>query len=214
MADSEHVPLQAGEKRVCPENEEGTPSKKPRVESDHENGGQSRQDEEGEPQGGASDVEEDGETFADMMKHGLTESDVGILKYVSDHEGFSGILKERWTLLYLESPIRWFSLGSYLIFFLGIQIFWFCGAWNQQTREDCAIRWPLYSCRSGGKIWNSIPFAIFLKVDGDPMIKNTFYFRKPRRPSSSQQNQIHWVKSRRSSWESCNSSRTRRAMSL
>ncbi|XP_008310467.1 pseudouridylate synthase 7 homolog isoform X1 [Cynoglossus semilaevis] len=97
MADSEHVPLQAGEKRVCPENEEGTPSKKPRVESDHENGGQSRQDEEGEPQGGASDVEEDGETFADMMKHGLTESDVGILKYVSDHEGFSGILKERYS---------------------------------------------------------------------------------------------------------------------
>uniref|UniRef100_H3DEW1 Pseudouridylate synthase 7 homolog n=1 Tax=Tetraodon nigroviridis TaxID=99883 RepID=H3DEW1_TETNG len=43
------------------------------------------------------DEENGGETFADMMKHGLTEVDVGILKYVSDHEGFSGILKERYS---------------------------------------------------------------------------------------------------------------------
>ncbi|MGH0185630.1 UNVERIFIED_CONTAM: hypothetical protein FKN15_018292 [Acipenser sinensis] len=38
-----------------------------------------------------------GESFADMMKHGLTEKDVGILKFVSKHEGFSGILKERYS---------------------------------------------------------------------------------------------------------------------
>uniref|UniRef100_A0A671YUS5 Pseudouridylate synthase 7 homolog n=1 Tax=Sparus aurata TaxID=8175 RepID=A0A671YUS5_SPAAU len=77
--------------RRCPEDEEkDTPSKKPRVENNH-------QDEE-EPEGEADDGEEEnGETFADMMKHGLTELDVGILKYVSDHEGFSGILKERYS---------------------------------------------------------------------------------------------------------------------
>lgn len=39
--------------------------------------------------------EEKGDHFADMMKHGLSESDVGIYKFISDHEGFSGILKER-----------------------------------------------------------------------------------------------------------------------
>lgn len=38
---------------------------------------------------------EKGDHFADMMKHGLSESDVGIYKFISDHEGFSGILKER-----------------------------------------------------------------------------------------------------------------------
>ncbi|XP_056429513.1 pseudouridylate synthase 7 homolog isoform X2 [Hyla sarda] len=37
------------------------------------------------------------ESFADMMKHGLTEVDVGITKFVSIHEGFSGILKERYS---------------------------------------------------------------------------------------------------------------------
>uniref|UniRef100_A0A8C5R5U4 Pseudouridylate synthase 7 homolog n=1 Tax=Leptobrachium leishanense TaxID=445787 RepID=A0A8C5R5U4_9ANUR len=39
----------------------------------------------------------DPETFADMMKHGLVEMDVGITKFVSSHEGFSGILKERYS---------------------------------------------------------------------------------------------------------------------
>ncbi|XP_058502592.1 pseudouridylate synthase 7 homolog isoform X2 [Solea solea] len=98
MAETESVPLPVGEKRSCPENEEDKPSKKPRVESDHKNGGPSHDEvEEEEVEGGASDREEDGETFADMMKHGLTEVDVGILKYVSDHEGFSGILKERYS---------------------------------------------------------------------------------------------------------------------
>uniref|UniRef100_A0AAX7UCK9 Pseudouridylate synthase 7 homolog n=1 Tax=Astatotilapia calliptera TaxID=8154 RepID=A0AAX7UCK9_ASTCA len=56
-----------------------------------------QQDEMDEPEGDASDGEEDGDTFANMMKHGLTELDVGILKYVSDHEGFSGVLKERYS---------------------------------------------------------------------------------------------------------------------
>ncbi|XP_075130214.1 pseudouridylate synthase 7 homolog isoform X2 [Leptodactylus fuscus] len=46
---------------------------------------------EGEPDDG------DPESFADMMKHGLTEIDVGITKFVSSHEGFSGILKERYS---------------------------------------------------------------------------------------------------------------------
>ncbi|XP_040199452.1 pseudouridylate synthase 7 homolog isoform X2 [Rana temporaria] len=39
----------------------------------------------------------DPESFADMMKHGLTELDVGITKFVSSHKGFSGILKERYS---------------------------------------------------------------------------------------------------------------------
>ncbi|XP_057220497.1 pseudouridylate synthase 7 homolog isoform X3 [Malurus melanocephalus] len=44
-----------------------------------------------------SDEDGDPESFADMMKHGLTESDVGITKFVSCHKGFSGILKERYS---------------------------------------------------------------------------------------------------------------------
>lgn len=99
MAESESDSIQVGEKRACPEDEEeDAPSKKPRVETDHKNGGPPKRDEEEELEGQECDGEEDGETFADMMKHGLTELDVGILKYVSDHEGFSGILKERFVL--------------------------------------------------------------------------------------------------------------------
>lgn len=99
MAESQPDSIQVGEKRGCPENEEEeAPLKKPRVETDHKNGGPPKHDEEEELGGGECDGEEDGETFADMMKHGLTELDVGILKYVSDHEGFSGILKERCVL--------------------------------------------------------------------------------------------------------------------
>lgn len=101
MAESDPLPVSVlvGEKRGCPEDEEqDTPSKKTKVDEDHKNGGPPTQDEE-EGLGGEveSDGEEEGETFADMMKHGLTELDVGILKYVSDHEGFSGILKERYS---------------------------------------------------------------------------------------------------------------------
>ncbi|XP_063783104.1 pseudouridylate synthase 7 homolog isoform X2 [Pseudophryne corroboree] len=46
---------------------------------------------------GGESGEADPESFADMMKHGLTELDVGITKFVSSHEGFSGILKERYS---------------------------------------------------------------------------------------------------------------------
>uniref|UniRef100_A0A8C7PZW2 Pseudouridylate synthase 7 homolog n=1 Tax=Oncorhynchus mykiss TaxID=8022 RepID=A0A8C7PZW2_ONCMY len=65
------------------------------------------QDEAEEPEGEETEPleEEDGEgaglgsgeAFAEMMKHGLTELDVGILKFVSEHKGFSGILKERYS---------------------------------------------------------------------------------------------------------------------
>ncbi|XP_062438051.1 pseudouridylate synthase 7 homolog isoform X3 [Rhea pennata] len=55
--------------------------------------GEEQEDEELED----SDEDGDPESFADMMKHGLTESDVGITKFVSSHKGFSGILKERYS---------------------------------------------------------------------------------------------------------------------
>ncbi|KAK7891407.1 hypothetical protein WMY93_023370 [Mugilogobius chulae] len=51
----------------------------------------------GEDGGDGSDGEAEDGGFAEMMKHGLTEVDVGITKYVSEHEGFSGILKERYS---------------------------------------------------------------------------------------------------------------------
>lgn len=98
MAEAEQaVPLNAGEKRFCQENDEETPSKKIRVENKQENGSPPQQGED-DVGGQECDGEEDGDTFAEMMKHGLTELDVGILKYVSDHKGFSGILKERLVL--------------------------------------------------------------------------------------------------------------------
>uniref|UniRef100_A0A3Q2TJU6 Pseudouridylate synthase 7 homolog n=1 Tax=Fundulus heteroclitus TaxID=8078 RepID=A0A3Q2TJU6_FUNHE len=105
MAESELVsnPTPVGEKRGALQDGDGeAPAKKPKVECDDENGSGPNPDggggeEEEEPEGEASDGEEGGESFADMMKHGLTETDVGILKYVSDHEGFSGILKERYS---------------------------------------------------------------------------------------------------------------------
>ncbi|XP_033048907.1 pseudouridylate synthase 7 homolog isoform X2 [Trachypithecus francoisi] len=56
-------------------------------------------EEEEEEEDGLSEEceEEESESFADMMKHGLTEADVGITKFVSSHQGFSGILKERYS---------------------------------------------------------------------------------------------------------------------
>uniref|UniRef100_A0A452UWA3 Pseudouridylate synthase 7 homolog n=1 Tax=Ursus maritimus TaxID=29073 RepID=A0A452UWA3_URSMA len=57
------------------------------------------EEEEEEEEDGLSEEGEEGEeteSFADMMKHGLTELDVGITKFVSSHQGFSGILKERY----------------------------------------------------------------------------------------------------------------------
>lgn len=98
MAEPELTSVHAGEKRSCPDEEsEEALSKKPRIESDDKNGAPPHQEGEDGLEGEEceQDEENDGETFADMMKHGLTEVDVGILKYVSDHEGFSGILKER-----------------------------------------------------------------------------------------------------------------------
>ncbi|XP_073475749.1 pseudouridylate synthase 7 homolog isoform X2 [Aquarana catesbeiana] len=61
---------------------------------------QKTEDEESEGENELLEEEsEDGdpESFADMMKHGLTELDVGITKFVSLHKGFSGILKERYS---------------------------------------------------------------------------------------------------------------------
>lgn len=102
MAEPELTSVLAGEKRSCPDEEvEEASSKKPRIENDDKNGGcPTQEEEEGlEVEECEPDEENGGETFADMMKHGLTEVDVGILKYVSDHEGFSGILKERFVLI-------------------------------------------------------------------------------------------------------------------
>ncbi|KAM5170217.1 pseudouridylate synthase 7 homolog isoform 2-T3 [Mantella aurantiaca] len=60
---------------------------------------QKAEDEESEGENEPPEETEDGdpESFADMMKHGLTELDVGITKFVSAHQGFSGILKERYS---------------------------------------------------------------------------------------------------------------------
>ncbi|XP_052029015.1 pseudouridylate synthase 7 homolog isoform X1 [Apodemus sylvaticus] len=75
----------------------------PEVEStakDGENSCAQVQEEEEEEEDGLSEAgeeEEEPESFADMMKHGLTELDVGISKFVSSHQGFSGILKERYS---------------------------------------------------------------------------------------------------------------------
>ncbi|XP_042323013.1 LOW QUALITY PROTEIN: pseudouridylate synthase 7 homolog [Sceloporus undulatus] len=55
------------------------------------------EEQDGEEKLEESDGEGDPESFADMMKHGLTEIDVGITKFVSTHKGFSGILKERYS---------------------------------------------------------------------------------------------------------------------
>ncbi|XP_061109078.1 pseudouridylate synthase 7 homolog [Conger conger] len=105
----------AGEKRACTEEEPAPAAKRPRVGgAESENGGAgptatlqarddperegSEEEEEGEEQGEGEGAEQgEGETFADMMKHGLAERDVGILEFVSEHDGFSGILKERYS---------------------------------------------------------------------------------------------------------------------
>lgn len=74
------------------------------------------EDEEEEEDGLSEEGEEEEETesFADMMKHGLTELDVGITKFVSPHQGFSGILKERYVSCVLGgfSYIRVFPLKA------------------------------------------------------------------------------------------------------
>lgn len=96
---NELTSVQAGEKRSCPDEEvEEVSSKKPRIDQKNEASPHQEEEEGLEVDESEQDEENDGETFADMMKHGLTEVDVGILKYISDHEGFSGILKERLVL--------------------------------------------------------------------------------------------------------------------
>ncbi|XP_045420926.1 pseudouridylate synthase 7 homolog isoform X3 [Lemur catta] len=66
---------------------------------DEKNSEAQLEEEEEEEEDGLSEEEEEeeAESFADMMKHGLTELDVGITKFVSPHQGFSGILKERYS---------------------------------------------------------------------------------------------------------------------
>uniref|UniRef100_A0A671PQ69 Pseudouridylate synthase 7 homolog n=1 Tax=Sinocyclocheilus anshuiensis TaxID=1608454 RepID=A0A671PQ69_9TELE len=81
-----------GDKRCFPEEHPGHAAKRLRVEEEEEEE-ESRGDEEEE----LCEEEEEEESFADMMKHGLSEADVGILKFISEHRGFSGILKERYS---------------------------------------------------------------------------------------------------------------------
>uniref|UniRef100_A0A674D8M3 Pseudouridine synthase 7 n=1 Tax=Salmo trutta TaxID=8032 RepID=A0A674D8M3_SALTR len=123
MADAEPmlVPAPGGEKRACPalegkvdENNGGGHSHKPAQDEAEET--EPVEEEDGEGVGLGS-----GEAFAEMMKHGLTELDVGILKFVSEHKGFSGILKERYSdfvvhevnkegkTVWLDDPLVWQS---------------------------------------------------------------------------------------------------------
>ncbi|XP_060743039.1 pseudouridylate synthase 7 homolog isoform X1 [Tachysurus vachellii] len=95
--------IHVGEKRICPDEDSEHTAKKARLQ-DEANGShvtepteedkeEMEEEESLEDEGG----EGEGESFADMMKHGLSEVDVGIHKFVSDHNGFSGILKERYS---------------------------------------------------------------------------------------------------------------------
>lgn len=79
------VPVLTAEKRSLPDEDPDHAAKRLRVEEEESRG----EDEEEQLE------EEVEESFADMMKHGLSEPDVGILKFISEHKGFSGVLKER-----------------------------------------------------------------------------------------------------------------------
>lgn len=79
------------EKRSCPDEEQHS-AKRIRVEEEPQEDEEEEPQEEEEPE-----EEEEEESFADMMKHGLTEADVGIHRFISEHTGFSGILKERYS---------------------------------------------------------------------------------------------------------------------
>ncbi|XP_066523202.1 pseudouridylate synthase 7 homolog isoform X2 [Hoplias malabaricus] len=99
LSESVHI----GEKRPCAEEEPEHTAKKARVQDDTNGSHAAKQSEEDKDELEEEEVLEDedgegeGESFADMMKHGLSEVDVGIHKFVSDHKGFSGILKERYS---------------------------------------------------------------------------------------------------------------------
>ncbi|XP_077056291.1 pseudouridylate synthase 7 homolog isoform X3 [Siphateles boraxobius] len=112
------VPVLTGEKRPFPEADPDPAAKRVRVEDEESRGredeeSRGREDEESrgredeESRGREEEEhqdeeeepcdEEEEESFADMMKHGLSEADVGIHKFISEHTGFSGILKERYS---------------------------------------------------------------------------------------------------------------------
>lgn len=98
-------PIHLGEKRACPEEGSEHTAKKARLQDDANGShvtkrteGDKEEMEEAEEGGEEESLEDEdgeGESFADMMKYGLSEVDVGIHNFVSDHKGFSGILKER-----------------------------------------------------------------------------------------------------------------------
>ncbi|XP_072528201.1 pseudouridylate synthase 7 homolog isoform X2 [Salminus brasiliensis] len=98
------VPVYVGEKRTCPEEDSEPTAKRAKVQDDANGSRVSKQTEDDQDELEGEEEEEtpeegdgEGESFADMMKHGLSEVDVGIHKFVSDHKGFSGILKERYS---------------------------------------------------------------------------------------------------------------------
>uniref|UniRef100_A0A6I8NUA7 Pseudouridylate synthase 7 homolog n=1 Tax=Ornithorhynchus anatinus TaxID=9258 RepID=A0A6I8NUA7_ORNAN len=99
-------PEKAPERNCLPEPEQPAPvpCRDQRANSEarnQEDDGQEEQeeDDDDDDDGLSEEGDEPGEveSFADMMKHGLTELDVGITKFVSKHQGFSGILKERYS---------------------------------------------------------------------------------------------------------------------
>uniref|UniRef100_A0A8C8U4C9 Pseudouridylate synthase 7 n=1 Tax=Peromyscus maniculatus bairdii TaxID=230844 RepID=A0A8C8U4C9_PERMB len=79
------------------EDEPGPPEGEDAKKDEKNSSAQVQEEEEEEDGLSETGEEEEPESFADMMKHGLTELDVGITKFVSPHEGFSGILKERYS---------------------------------------------------------------------------------------------------------------------
>uniref|UniRef100_A0A8C0ZY33 TRUD domain-containing protein n=1 Tax=Castor canadensis TaxID=51338 RepID=A0A8C0ZY33_CASCN len=79
------------------ENEPGLPDTVSAGKGKKNSDGQLEEEEEEDGLSEEDTEEEEPESFADMMKHGLTELDVGITKFVSSHQGFSGILKERYS---------------------------------------------------------------------------------------------------------------------
>uniref|UniRef100_A0A8B9JHH0 Pseudouridylate synthase 7 homolog n=1 Tax=Astyanax mexicanus TaxID=7994 RepID=A0A8B9JHH0_ASTMX len=106
MEDKEPLaePVHVGEKRTCPEEDSEHIAKRAKVQ-DEANGSHAtkrteddKEELEGEEEEEAlEECDGEGESFADMMKYGLSEVDVGICKFVSEHNGFSGILKERYS---------------------------------------------------------------------------------------------------------------------
>ncbi|XP_073688208.1 pseudouridylate synthase 7 homolog isoform X2 [Garra rufa] len=100
MEDTEANPVSVliGEKRSFPDEDPDHAAKRPRVEEENRGGGGGDEGEQlDEEEELCEEEQEEEESFADMMKHGLSEADVGILNFISEHKGFSGILKERYS---------------------------------------------------------------------------------------------------------------------